>query len=128
MNNVKQRLEQVKHRILCAAGEVTQYKNWSDEYSRKTMNIACNPERDTFFQAIDPFTISELKTLSVEDLYSEGFGNWDGKLVLIPIWLKNFIQPDEMVTSINGKEETISAADNDNRAGYLAYGFYKDQE
>ena len=51
------------------------------------------------------------------------FGNWDGKLKLIPIWLIHQFDNDEIFVSINGDECKKSDIDLDHRGGWLAYGW-----
>jgi hypothetical protein len=58
-----------------------------------------------------------------QELFDLGFGNWDGGLVLIPLWLLPFLNPNEKVRSITGDYTTIGEADNDHRGGFIAYGF-----
>jgi hypothetical protein len=124
MKPIQLKLSKIRNRILIAASEVACYSNWADDVARKNIVSACNPKKDTFFNEIEPIKLSELLELSKEELYAEGFGNWDDLMILIPIWLINFIDGDETVFSIMGKEIKFSEADNDHRGGMLAYGFY----
>ena len=125
MTEIEKRLYQIKMRILTGASEVAHYK-WSDAYSKKSICEVCSPKSTTFSQAIKPITIAELQKLSREALYANGFGNWNEELVLIPLWLKNFIDQDEKILSISGKDETVGGIDTDHRGGFLAGGFYKE--
>ena len=74
----------------------------------------------------------DLKTLSVDDLRSLGFGHWEDGLCLIPgEWYTRLI-PGLMVESTSGRKITVapdyqnedseSYLDNDIRYGCLAYG------
>lgn len=124
MKPIQEHIWKIKNRILIGAAEVSHYKNWSDEYARKSIDESCSPEKSTFLNPVDKITIDDLRTLTREELYEAGFGNWDNDLVLIPIWMKRFIDEDEMVASITGKSCELWEADTDHRGGMLAYGFY----
>jgi hypothetical protein len=77
-----------------------------------------NDTESTPYLNIDPTDLyeSELKEL--------GFGNWDGKIWLIPIWLYPFLKGAIKATCIDGKTKVMKVKDmdTDTRFGCLAYG------
>lgn len=124
MKPIQVQIRKIKNRILNSAAEVAHYKNWNDEYSRKSINEACSADGSTFLHPIDKLALDDLRTLTREELYDVGFTNWDDTMLLIPLWMKHFIEEDEIVTSINGHSCHLWEADTDNRRGMMAYGFY----
>jgi hypothetical protein len=75
-------------------------------------------------------TVSELKAIDQEDLYSIGFRRWDDKLIMIPLWALNYIADGQCLINISGIT-TIKGTDKidlDVRAGCVAYGFLSVKE
>jgi len=66
----------------------------------------------------------ELRTLSHDQLIARGFGNWDGRLALIPHRLYAAIPAGFELESVTGRTLTFvpGETDDDQRYGYLAYG------
>lgn len=60
--------------------------HWSNEFTIKTLSESIDKFNATFY----PFNPHEYTT---KELFDLGFGNWDGSLLLIPIYLWNLI-PD----------------------------------
>ena len=118
---VKNKVEQIKMRLLTATAESCTYKNWRMEYAITNIREAFSPEKAFTLVKIDIITEEELKTLSFRELLDIGFGNWEN-IALIPLFLKPFIDKSLEVVSINGKVITLGDADTDHRAGFLAYG------
>jgi len=128
MTNVTQTIQTIRRRILASAAEIVHYTNWDDEYSRKSVVEASSPS-ESFGNSHVPFIlISELQVLSFDVLIDLGFFNFDDKLILIPLWLKNFIDPREEVTTLSGTVMKIADADDDNRYGAMAIGFFLSEE
>lgn len=75
------------------------------------------------YEDISLFTVDELKSLGRDVLYEYEFGNWDHSLVLLPLWIVNFVEPDSIMTSINGDTKMLKDCDDDSRFGCIAYGF-----
>lgn len=115
-----QKLEAIRNNLLSRAAQVAAY-NWDGEF--------CKEEIREFWKAgklkIDPITVKDLKKLSRKTLYANGFGNWNDKLILIPLWMWNYIAEGEELTSIMGKACKTGSGwkDLDVRAGCVAYGF-----
>lgn len=119
-----EKLNTIQRRILSTAASVANYETWSDEFSRKEVKAACSSETAFGFPEIEKIAISEFQDLDRETLYNYGFGNWDNKLILLPLYLVNFIDDDPILTCISGAEYKLSECDKDVRFGCLAYGFY----
>jgi hypothetical protein len=118
------RLDTIRRRILNAAACSHEYKEtWGVEYCSKELAFAFSPEESFGNSKVQIITQEELKSVDRNILYSYGFGNWDGNLILIPLWLVSFMDKSEMVTSIMGTDETLGACDKDVRGGCIAYGF-----
>lgn len=115
-NVILNRLDRIQLRILRAAAENVTYKSWSLEYQQE------NLERE-FSESKDQISIEELKLIPRSELYAYGFGNWDDKLLLIPLYLAKFINQDEQVESISGDKTRLGDADLDHRMGCIAWGF-----
>ena len=71
-------------------------------------------------------TVCDLQTISRSQLYSLGFANWDGSLVLLPLWALGLIKHGEILTSISGDTVMVGKdyIDDDTRGGAIAFGFY----
>jgi len=95
--------------------------NWSSDFCVKELKLAMNNIPNQV-KGID-FSI-----YSKEELYELGFGNWDNRLVVIPLSLYNFIPNGTKLTSISGKVSIkgIDDIDLDVRFGCMAYGFVKE--
>lgn len=70
-------------------------------------------------------TTAELAEIPVRDLFNLGFGNWDGNILLLPLWAFELVQQGERLTCINGEVHEIGVdyIDTDTRGGCMAYGF-----
>ena len=70
-------------------------------------------------------TIAELRDKSNKELIADGYGWWDGKLMLIPLSKYEEIADGEILTCIDGTH-AVKGKDNidlDTRGGFIAYGF-----
>jgi hypothetical protein len=102
-------------RLLLVSAEVIQYTSWPKEFAvsqiqgvaTKTPTLKLDPRK---------LTLKQAKEL--------GFGRWDNKskIMLIPLWLVPALNPNTVVTCINGKRMKLKDADNDHRFGCIAYG------
>lgn len=109
------------------AAQASAYTKWDDAFSRRTI-------RDIWADNAGPlrkkvgwkFTAEDLRTMSIDQLNTLGFRNWDDSgLRLIPLWVWNYIADGEELTSIS-KEKKLKIADEsdlDTRGGCVAYGF-----
>lgn len=72
-------------------------------------------------------TVHMLQRVSEQTLLQEGFRNWDGRLMLMPPWALDHMQPGETLTCIDGTQAQVGLdeIDTDTRGGCLAYGFLK---
>lgn len=123
-----EKLKMARARALNAAAAVNEYrKSWGVDFSFKELSRGFSNTKDFGYSEIPVITQDELKQLDRKTLYEFGFGNWDGRLVLIPLWLVGFMDGSETVTSIAGDHdtETLSACDKDVRGGCIAWGFVK---
>ena len=105
----------IRRIILNCTAEVTNYKSWGKDFAYSF--IMELPEKIKI-KNLNP---SELTMDEMKDL---GFGRWDEKteLMLIPLWLMQFIDPEIYVMSIDGETVQFKHADNDHRFGCLAFG------
>ncbi len=120
--SIKEIIEMHKNTICFTASQVATYCNhWRPEFSVKETIEAINRVPSQIKEDID-FSI-----LTREELYNLGFGNWDGKLITIPLILWNFIPKGAVLTSIGGdtKIKDDKFDDLDARGGCIAYGFVK---
>lgn len=69
-------------------------------------------------------TVHLLQSVSVHRLYAEGFRNWDGTMLLLPLWALPHMQPGEQLECIDGRTVVVGtdAIDDDTRGGCIAYG------
>lgn len=106
------------------AAQGAAYHSWSDKFAREeVLEFWLNKEGARRLSKNDILSVNRTQ------LWELGFGNWDGKLILIPLWVYNYIADGEILTSISG-EEKIKGQDNidlDVRFGCIASGF-KDKE
>ena len=124
-NKVAAKIEQIKARILTACAESVLYDSWTSEYAIKNIKEALSPKKAFCFAKIELISKSDLEELSFSDLTDIGFGNWGGRIALIPLFLKPFIEEDLPVESILGEKTTLKEADTDHHIGFLAFGIAK---
>ena len=116
--------------VLCElaniAAETAAYGNWLDDFSRKEIREVWldekGPLRKSRGRRVD---IQELQLLSRDELYSMGFRNWDGHLILIPLWAYNYLAEGSELEDICG-DNVVKGKDQvdfDIRGGAMAYGF-----
>lgn len=69
------------------------------------------------------FSYLDITDLNVEEMKELGFRKWDlTGLMLIPLWLFHFIDPELTVRCIDNTDVKFKDADDDHRGGLLAYG------
>lgn len=97
-------------------------KNWSDEYCLKEA-------RRVLKEVQDEIEWEFLLELSNQELSYLGFGRWNDKLWLIPIYLWRCVPDGTVLTSINGetKVKGKDIIDLDVRYGRLAYGIIREE-
>ena len=73
-------------------------------------------------------TVTMLQQVPIQRLYAEGFHNWDGSMVLLPLWALAHMQTGEQLVCINGQMATVGTdpIDDDTRGGCIAYGVPRD--
>ena len=103
--------------ILRTFAETTQYEKWSDEFARSE----CFKARDRV--PVDSIDITEL---TKEEALELGFQRWskDATLYLLPMWMLPACNKSVKVESIGGDVKPLNEANNDNRAGLLAFGIH----
>jgi hypothetical protein len=69
-------------------------------------------------------TIPMLQQTPLERLYAEGFRNWDGDMVLLPLWALRVMETGEILECIDGSRVMVGTdpIDDDTRGGCIAYG------
>lgn len=128
-DNVYKVIKTLRDESAIIAGELFQY-GWDKD-------TAINKINDRAFRILKDIgdfkylTDVDLYHLSVAQMKELGFypyklDNDDNHMLyLFPIWLLPALDNNMTVSAINGKQECIKDCDNDNRAGYLAYGLVR---
>ena len=98
---------------------------WSEGYARKELTEILSNIANTLKPRWE-----EIKNLPRETLLNIGFMSWDGKTLLIPLWLLKALPDGEVVTCINDKSYTVGVddIDDDTRYGCIPYGIFKPDE
>ena len=127
-SNAFQFINRIRTELCDIAAQASHYKGWSDEFARKEIkNVVLNTE-DTFRRKLDVILTEEhLQELSEAELNILGFREWSAKtpgLWLIPLYLKAYLNPLMLVTTIQGRTLAVDDADTDTRQGVCAWGFY----
>jgi hypothetical protein len=121
---VEEKIEAIRRRIINGVAEIKEYhEHWGSDFSLKELNEIFSNKSSFGRNSIDYITIDELQTVPKQKLFEYGFGNWDGGLILIPLWITYFMEPTTEIISISGDWSTISECDKDTRFGCIAYGF-----
>jgi hypothetical protein len=70
-------------------------------------------------------TVADLTDISPSNLFVMGFANWDGNIMLLPLWALELMAQGEALTAIDGTTAVVGQdrIDTDTRAGCIAYGF-----
>jgi hypothetical protein len=121
-----QTLYAIQQRILNTAAQVNIFHTsgfWQPEFCFDQLAEALGSKEPQYFKKIT-VTIEELKKLNLQELYSFGFGKWDGNMVLIPLWIVNFIEGDPELIHITGTTHKLSEYELYNRNGITSFGFY----
>lgn len=111
----------LQKRLFRHMSESATYDSWSADFARSNVTDFINEERKT--KAIDPNVFTKAEAVAL------GFGNWDGKLLVAPLWMHRFLKEGIQLKSINEEVVTVtydeqgkSNIDNDHRFGCIAYG------
>jgi hypothetical protein len=114
---------------LCATAAMgCAYSQWSAAFHHDELDVIWKDKPDVMRKQREVrLTIAELKDLSENDLFDIGFRRWNKELVIIPLYLYNYIADGETLICIDGKGAIKGKdfIDLDVRFGCLAYGFYK---
>lgn len=122
--NTIEKLTAARNRALNTAAMTNEYKDsWGSDFALKELAMGFSTKSGFGFTEIPVITKEELVALDKCILYEFGFGNWDGNLVLIPLWVVGFMDENEEVTSISGDKKKLSECDKDVRFGCIAWGF-----
>lgn len=105
--------------VTSAAASAATYQSWSDKFCREECKMALDKNAGTL-------TIADIRAIPKDKLWNFGFGNFDGKLVLVPLYLYSMIKDGEELVDIFGDVvmKGRDVMDDDIRYGCLAYGFY----
>lgn len=121
--NTIEKIEAIRRRIISGSAEVFHYRNsWSEKFCKEQLEETFSANNSFGKSSIELLTADELKALGRDTLYQYGFGNWDGKIVLLPLWIVSFMEPSTQVMSIMGTASILADCDKDVRAGCIAYG------
>ena len=73
-------------------------------------------------------TVCMLQHVPIQRLYSEGFRNWDGSMILLPLWALKHMQKGEQLKCIDGTTSVVGTdyIDDDVRGGCIAFGVPRD--
>lgn len=73
-------------------------------------------------------TAALLQQTPLERLYAQGFRNWDGTMVLLPLWALAVMQKGEQLKCIDGTTSVVGTdyIDDDVRGGCIAFGVPRD--
>jgi len=119
-------LQSVMKELCCAAAMGAAYESWDDDFARKEVReVWADGERSMRRVRARKVAVADLKSFTNEQLFALGFGRWDDKLRLIPLWAWNYIPDGESLTSISG-EIIVKGSQHDDldvRFGCVAYGF-----
>lgn len=124
--NTGEYLNSVFRELASIAAQTAAYDKWSDEFSRKEIREVWRDDTAPLRHARNRrVRIDELVKVDRVTLVNLGFGSWDGKLMLIPLWAFNYIADGEALKSIGGKTAVkgVDEIDLDVRFGCVAYGF-----
>lgn len=109
------------------AAQASAYTKWDDAFSRRTIrDIWADNEAPLRKKTGWKFTTEDLRTMSIDQLNTLGFRNWDDSgLRLIPLWAWNYIADGEELICIDGeKKPKDNTIDLDERYGCIAWGMY----
>jgi hypothetical protein len=81
-------------------------------------------QRDLGGAVTGKLTVNMLQLISLEHLYAEGFRNWDGDMILLPLWALPHMQEGETLKCIDGTMAVVGTdhIDDETRGGCIAYG------
>ena len=124
MMNTFEKCKTIRSILLKRASEVMTYHKWRNEFA--VGYIRSIPEDIRKMSTEEELFAIHPEELTTDQLLSLEFGRFhgDNSTFLIPLWLLPFLADEIKVTSIFGEKMILKKEDidNDNRAGYLAYG------
>ena len=116
----------ILNEIAGAAAQSAAYDQWTPDFCKKELKeVWGNLESPMRRKRNITLTVLDLQNLPKDVLLLAGFCMWDDKLLLVPLWIFNYIANGEVLTCINGRD-VIKGTDNidlDVRNGCTAYGF-----
>ena len=125
---IYQQISLIQNDFVIAAAEVGAYcEHWSKDYSIDRLsslhqNKSRMRENAPHFDY--RFTIKDLQGLTPTELFSLGFRQWDNDFsFMIPLYLLNYLEPEDEYKCISGGVEKVKDFDDDHRYGCLAYFF-----
>lgn len=109
----------IKKVIVNTAAQIIEY-SWGADFSLTELKqLESNIKKNPDFKYIDTSNIL------LDELKSLGFSLWDeeSKLLLIPLWICNYLKKDTEIYCIDGKKSNdINSVDKDVRFGCIAWG------
>lgn len=102
------------------------YPSWRDDFARsKVKEVWLDTPSPMYTSFNRRVTVAELKEVPAAQLLALGFCNWDENLVVIPLWVYNYIKDGEELVSIDDtvKIKNKDYIDLDVRFGCIACGF-----
>lgn len=128
MHPTTERALVIQRELTTAAAEgIFYYSHWGQDFAYRNLKAVVQNETACLREARGMFSLQELAEIPWEEKRSLGFLKFTlengTKLNLIPIWLRHYIYPAEIVTCIDGSTTTVEKMDTDSRGGCFAYGF-----
>lgn len=123
---VAQYLRNVLCEIACVGAMTAAYPSWTDDFSRKELReVWTDAEAPLRHERRRRVTVADLRTLTDDERYMLGFGQWDETLYVVPLWAYNYIADGEILISILGNEvvKGRDKIDLDQRFGCIAFGW-----
>ena len=119
-------LTSARTRVLNGAATCKEYKEyWGPDYTLKELSRCFSPKKSLGYNEIPVLTLADLRQVPFDALTTFGFAQWDQDgLVLYPLWVVGFLEPNTPVISITGKATTLAECDKDVHGGCIAFGFY----
>lgn len=78
-------------------------------------------------KCVERFSSQDLESVPLDKLYAHGFRNWDGKLLLLPLWALEYMEHGTVLHCIDGDQATVGVnqIDDDTRGGVIAFGIHR---
>lgn len=127
MRSTEDYLSSVLTELATAAAMGAAYPSWKDDFARKEVREVWTDQGALLRRArYRRVTVAELDQMTPEARMRLGFGHWDEKLTVIPLWVFNYIADGEVLTCIDGSQSVKGRdeIDLDVRFGCITYGFH----